>query len=56
MNQIFQPNSAYFEALAQKIVRLSGVSAELVDRVAINCGNDGRLGTVILKSGQTIEV
>jgi hypothetical protein len=56
MSQVFQPDRAYFDALAQKIVRLSGVSVGEVDLVSINCGNDGSLGAVILKSGQAIKV
>lgn len=56
MTQIFQPDRPYFDALAQKIFRLSGVSIGEVDRVSINCGNDGSLGAVTLKSGQVIKV
>jgi hypothetical protein len=56
MTQIFQPDRAYFDALAQKIVRLSGVSVGEVSSVSINCGNDGSLGQVILKTGETIKV
>jgi hypothetical protein len=56
VTQIFQPDRAYFDALAQKIVRLSGVSVGEVSSVSINCGNDGSLGAVILKSGQIVKV
>lgn len=54
--QIFKPDKKYFDALAEKMVRLAKVSVENVAFIEINCGSDSALGTVILKSGEKLKV
>jgi hypothetical protein len=53
---VFKPDAAYFEALANKIVRLSKVPLEDITRVDINCGSGSGFGWVVLKSGERIYV
>jgi hypothetical protein len=55
-SQVFKPDMVYFNALAEKIARLSGLNVELIERVEINCGNGSYLGVVILKTGEKITV
>lgn len=54
--QIFRPDERYFQALSEKIVRLSKRSPDEIACVDINCGSGVRIGWVILKNGERIAV
>jgi peptide methionine sulfoxide reductase MsrB len=56
MVMIYQPDREYFQALAEKIIRLSKCNVEVVERVEINCGNSSHLGCVVLKTGEKIVI
>lgn len=56
MQQVFKPDKKYFDALAERMVRLAKVSENDVVFIEINCGSHSGLGTVILKSGEKVKV
>jgi hypothetical protein len=53
---VCQPDSQFFGAIAEKIVRLSKVPVDSVAMVSINFGSGSALGSIRLKNGELITV
>ena len=50
-----RPDPVWSRQMAEKILRLSGVSSDDCQRIEINCGN-GCMGAVVLKDGSRVVV